>query len=151
MLYSFIKDSGIIETGLSDHYLVYAVNLRNANSFQNQSLFWRYFSRTCICVQEKSWNWYCSPQSHRTVEERTWSTQYYQNCIYGPVKGFWCLATWFDYGKIKVLRRRRQNHPTDSWLSHKSTSAGQIRQSSFKLERNLSGSPSRQRDWAIDI
>lgn len=49
----------------NNYTTVFVENLRNANSFQNQSwLFWRYFSRTCIRIQVGSRNWYCCTQAN---------------------------------------------------------------------------------------
>lgn len=41
--------------------------------------------------------------SLRTVEEETWSTQYYWNCVNRPFSGISHLATWTDNDKIYIL------------------------------------------------
>lgn len=57
--------SNQIKLQTNNYTTVFVENLRNANSFQNQSwLFWRYFSRTCIRIQVGSRNWYCCTQAN---------------------------------------------------------------------------------------
>ena len=46
-----------------------SLSIWNFNSLKNQSLLWRYFSRTRIPIQEKSGNGYRSPRPRRTVEK----------------------------------------------------------------------------------